>query len=226
MTVLVDERGPGAVWQSALASPQVNLLPPEIGMRHRLRRLQAGVGFGVLTVVGVVASLSVAASGALHEAHDELAASSARGAELQAASSKYVDVLAVHRSADAAQDMLGLAMADEVRFSALLDGLSRTVPDSVWLEDVAFSQPVLGPQAGAAGSAGIGTVTFTGVAFSHDDVAAWLDALATQTGYADPSLTSSTATAQRGRRTVDFTSTVTLTPAAKSGRHPMTTGER
>jgi type IV pilus assembly protein PilN len=225
MTVLSDERGTVAVWQSAPASPKVNLLPPELRQRRRLRRVQLGVGGGLVTVVGVVASLAMAASATLQEAHDELAASSTRGAALQAQTAEYVDVLAVHRSAAAAQDMLALAMADEVRFSGLLDDLSRTVPDSVWLEDVAFSQPVVGPQAGAAGTAGIGTVTFTGVAFSHDDVAAWLDALATQTGYADPSLTSSTATAQRGRRTVDFTSTVTLTSAALSGRHTSTTAE-
>jgi len=223
MSVLAAERDTTALWQPALTSPQVDLLPPEIGHRHRLRRLQAGVGCVLLTVVGVVASLSMAASATLQEADAELDTASTRGAALQQQSARYVDVLAVHRRADAAQATLALALAEEVRFSTLLDGLTRTVPAGVWLEDVTVSQPVAGAPAGAR--AGIGTVTFTGVAFSHDEVADWLDALATQEVYADPVLTAATATAQRGRPTVDFTSSVTLTAAALSGRYTSTTAE-
>jgi Tfp pilus assembly protein PilN len=229
MSALTDDRELALGLQPALAPPRVNLLPPEIGQRSRLRRVQLGVGCVLLTVVGIVASLSMTATAALQEAAGELDAASTRGAALQAQSAKYVDVLAVHRRADAAQDMLALAMAEEVRFSELLDELSRTVPDKVWLEDVTFSQhpasqhPAL-PAAGGP-AARIGTVTFTGAAFSHDDVAAWLDALATREGYADSSLTESTASAQGAGRTVRFTSTVALTSAALSDRHSSTTAE-
>lgn len=224
MSVLTDERELAPGLQPALAPPRVNLLPPEIAQRSRLRRLQIGVGCLLLTAVGTVASLSMTADAALHDAASELDAASARGAALQAQSAKYVDVLAVHRRADAAQDVLALAMAEEVRFSGLLDGLSRTVPDRVWLEDVTFSQ-LAAPSVAGSPAGGIGTVTFTGEAFSHDDVAAWLDALALQEGYAAPSLTESTASAQGADGTVHFTSTVTLTPAALSRRHTATTPE-
>lgn len=226
MSVLTDDRDTAAALPSTLAVPGVNLLPPEIGQRHRLRRLQLGVGCALLTVVGVVTALSMAAAAAVQEAGAELEAASTRGAVLTAENAEYVDVLAVHRDARSAQEMLALAMGQEVRFSELLDDLTRTVPDDVWLEDVTFSQTAAPPAAGGA-PAGIGAVTFTGVALSYEDVAAWLDSLAAQEGYADPSLTESTATApaQGERRTVGFRSTVVLTSAALSQRHTSTPTE-
>jgi Tfp pilus assembly protein PilN len=225
MTTLTDARRPAADPTAAARPARVNLLPPGIAARSRLRRVQAGVGCGLLAVAGVVASLSVVAAAAVEDADTELAAVSARGAVLQAESAEYVDVLAVHRRAEAAHDMLALAMSEEVRFSELLDDLSRTVPDNVWLEDVTFSQPaVVAPTAGGV-EASIGTVTFTGMALSHDDVADWLESLTSQEGYANPSLTDSTAGRATERRTVSFSSTVTLTSAALSGRHTSTTAQ-
>lgn len=224
MRLLAEQRRTAAVLESAL--PRVDLLPPEIGQRSRQRRVQVAVGCGLLAAVGVVAALSTAGEAARQDADAELTVVSARGAALQAETAKYVDVLAVHQRADGAQDMLSLALAEEVRFSELLDDLSRTVPDNVSLDAVTFSQPTPAPPAVAGGEPGIGTVTFTGAALSHDDVAAWLDSLATQDGYAEPSLTSSTASstanAGDGQATVTFTSSVTLTSAALSGRHTST----
>lgn len=225
MSALTEDRRSDGILDLAHLPPRVDLLPPEISRRHGLRRLQLGVGCGLLAAVGVVASLTAAAAGAVQDANGELAVVSARGAALQTEITKYVDVLAVHREAQAAQDMLTLAMGEEVRFSALLDDLSRTVPDNVWLEDVTFTQGTPASPAAAGGEAGIGTATFTGVAFSHDDVAAWLDSLAAREGYAEPSLTESTAATGSARRTVTFTSTVALTSAALSGRHAPTTAE-
>ncbi len=56
------------------------------------------------------------------------------------------------------------------------------------------------------------------MAFRHDDVAAWLESLATQEGYADPTLADSTAGKVGDRPVVTFTSTVTLTSEALSQR--------
>ena len=82
----------------------------------------------------------------------------------------------------------------------------------------AFAQT---PAPAALGSTvpGIGTVTFTGVGFKHDDVAVWLDSLAKQKGYVNPYFTSSTKALLGNRSTVNFTSTVTMTADALSGRY-------
>ena len=201
----------------ALVLPRVNLLPPEIAEQARFRRVQACLAGGLVATVGVVGLLDAGATASVAEATDELTAATARGAALQADTRALGEVDDEHDRAAAAQTMLAGAMGQEVRFSTFLDDLSKTVPEHVWLKDVTFTQ------AGAAGAApttaGIGTATFTGVGFRHDDVATWLETLAEQDGFSDPYVSDSVSGKIGDRRTVSFTSTVTLTSDALSGRY-------
>ena len=198
--------------------PRVNLLPPEIAETIRFRRIQYGLGGGLLAAVGVVALLFVGAAGAVERAETDLAASSAEGDTLRAETAKYQDVQAVYGRAAAAQAMLTQAMGEEVRYSQYLNDLSLTVPENVWLKNVTFTQT---PAPAALGTTvpGVGVVTFTGVAFKHDDVAVWLESLAKQKGYVNPYFTASTKSFIGNRSVVDFTSTVTMTADALSGRY-------
>jgi hypothetical protein len=66
--------------------------------------------------------------------------------------------------------------------------------------------------------AGIGTITFNGVAMSHDDVAVWLESLAKEKGYANAYFTNSTEVGLYSHKVYNFTSSVTVTPGAYSGR--------
>jgi Tfp pilus assembly protein PilN len=118
-------------------------------------------------------------------------------------------------------------MGDEIRWSTYLNDLSLRMPDNVWLTNISALENSAGavPTApGAPASTAIGTVTFAGVAFSHDDVASWLEALAKEKGFANPYFTNATET-PIGPRTVDnFTSSVDLGPNAKSGRYTKPAG--
>lgn len=208
--------------------PRVNLLPPEIAERARAKRIQAGLGGGLLVVVGLVAGLYAAAAGSVTDATAELQAATATGTALQADKAEYAEVEAVYARAAAAEAMLTQAMGEEVRYSQYLNDLSLTVPDNVWLTSVTFTQTptATAPAATGAGSGEpvIGTVTFSGVGFSHDDVAVWLDSLAGQKGYQNPYFTDSTKGLIGKRETVAFTSTVELTSAALSGRYTAPAG--
>lgn len=208
--------------------PRVNLLPPEIAEARRMRRIQVGLGGAVLGAVGIVALLYISAAGSVSSAQGNLDAANAQHSSLQAQTAKYRDVTAVYNQAAAAQAMRTQAMGTEVRYSQFLNDLSLTVPENVWLKNVTFTQAAptaaAGPAAAAATATGIGTVTFTGVGFSHDDVAVWLESLATQKGYANPYFSSSTEVLLGTRKTVNFTSTVTLTPDAYSGRYSKPVG--
>jgi len=206
--------------------PRVNLLPPEIAETRRFRRIQIGLGAAVLGAVGITALLYVAASSSASSAQDELDTATARHEALQSQTTQYSQVTAVYARAAAAQAMLTQAMGEEVRYSQFLNDLSLSVPENVWLKNVTFSQgaPAAGPAAPAAAAAGIGTVTFTGVGFSHDDVAVWLESLATQKGYANPYFSTSTEALIGKRKTVNFSSSVALTPAAYSGRYTKPAG--
>ena len=203
--------------------PRVNLLPPEIAERRRFRRIQYGLGAGVAATVGVVALAFLAASSSVDSANEELNAASTENARLTAETAKYADVTAVYAQAAAAEAMLTEAMGSEVRYSGLLASLSLSVPENVWLKSLAFSQAEVPPAVGAT-EPGIGTVTVSGVGFSHEDVAVWLESLAGQTDYTNPYFSSSTESLIGTRTVVDFSSTATLTPKALSGEYAKPAG--
>jgi Tfp pilus assembly protein PilN len=214
----------GAGTLTALAAlPKVNLLPPEIAESRRVRRIQLGLGGAVLAAVGVVVLLYVVAVGGVSSAQQELDTATARQSALQVQTAKYREVTAVYAKAAAAQGMLTQAMGQEVRYSLLLNDLSLSIPDNVWIKQLTFDQSGV-TAGGGVGQAGIGKLSVTGVAFSHDDVAVWLESLATQQHYADPSFTNSTEALLGTRKIVNFTSTATLTAAAYSGRSARTGG--
>lgn len=212
-----------AVAGEHLRLPRVNLLPPELGERQRFRRLQVGLGGGLLVTVGAVALLFASAAASVAEAEADLQSAAGRGQGLRAQTAALAEVDKTYRRAAAAQDLLVQAMGEEVRFSGLLDDLTTTVPKDVWLKSASFTQSTAA--AGEGTGTGIGTVTFTGVGFEHDDVAEWLESLSSQPGYSDPWFSEANAGWLGPRRTVSFTSTVTLTPDALSGRYSAAAGD-
>ena len=203
--------------------PRVNLLPPEILVRRFVRRVQYGLAGAGLTSVALLGLLYVGAVNDAKDADAELREVTAAGQAAQAEQAKYADVDAVYARADAAEVMLTQAMGEEVRYSSHLQQLARTVPDQVWLKNVAFTQTPPAPVAGDT-TPGIGSVTFTGVGYEHDDVATWLETLATHKGYAKPYLTSSTEALIGERVTVDFITTVVMTPDSLSRRYTAPAG--
>jgi Tfp pilus assembly protein PilN len=205
--------------------PRVNLLPPEIAERATLRKVQVCLGAGVLAAVGVVGLMFVSASHSASSARDSLDQANVQSQQLTSQKAQYNNVTAIYNAAAAAQGQLTTAMGQEVRYSQLLHDLSLSVPSTVWLKSLSYSQappaaataPVV---AGTSASAAIGTVSFTGVGFSHDDLALWLESIAGLKTYGDPYFSSSTeALLSNTRKVVNFTSTANLTPAALSGRY-------
>jgi hypothetical protein len=79
-------------------------------------------------------------------------------------------------------------------------------------------------QTGTYLGTGIGTVSFKGKAISHNDVAAWLDSLAKQKGYAQPYFTDSTKEKIGAVNVVRFDSKVSITEDALSKRYTQKAG--
>ena len=208
----------------AVTLPRVNLLPPEIGERLVLRRVQSGIGLGVLAALGVTALLYLAATSSVSDAQESVDAASAQHAQLVGRAAAFRDVTAVYARTAAAEAMLVDAMSEEVRYSRFLDSFSHTLPDDVWVTSVAFAQDATGASAVAPAVSGIGTVTISGTAFSHDDVAVWLEALAAQEGYAGAYLQNATERRLGGRTVVDFATSVSMTAEALSDRYTRTGG--
>ena len=206
---------------TAVVLPRVNLLPPEIASRRRFRRVQAGMGGGVLAAVAVVGVLFLAAGSGVSDAESEVQAAQTEQTRLTTESAKFREVTATYAQAAQAEQLLVQAMGAEVRYSRLMNELSLLIPEKVWITEVSFAQAssAAADGTGAPGTGALGAVTFGGMASQHDDVATWLEALAAQQGFADVTLSSSTAELIGKRPFVKWSSTVDLGPLALSGRY-------
>jgi Tfp pilus assembly protein PilN len=205
--------------------PIVNLMPPEFGAARRLRHVKAGVMAGVLVSAALVASLYGIAASDVSSAQEELDGTKAQGIRLQSETAKYSNVPLVIAKVDAAKVQRAQAMAQEIRWSIYLNDLSLRIPSKIWLTSLTVAQTAPGAAATAAGAApvtGIGQVTFEGNAYSHNDVATWLEMLGGQTGWTQPYLTTSTVDDALATSTVQepvtFSSSVTITDDALSRR--------
>jgi Tfp pilus assembly protein PilN len=207
--------------------PRVNLMPAEIAEAARFRRFQFAMGGAVLAAMTVVGALYVHQHSAVKGAQADLDVARAQQATLQSKLSTLSSVQDVYTQVASRQTMLAQAMGSEVRWSYYLTDLSLKVPDNVWLTNITATQsdqaaaPVAGaavPATPGAPTSGIGTITFAGTAFSHNDVASWLDMLGRERGFADAYFTNSTESAIGTKKVANFTSSVTVTDAAKSNR--------
>ena len=201
------------------ALPRVNLLPPEIEEQRKFRQVQIGLGAAVLAAVVGVGVLFVTANNTVSDAQAGLDSSKARQTQLENQTAQYAEVPLVQAQVEAANAQLDQAVGQKVLWSYVLNDISLRIPNHVWLTKMTVAQNV----DGAAGNltpgtylpTGIGTVGFEGRGYGHNDVAAWLNALAKQTGFTQPYFTDSTVEAVGDdENAVKFSSSVTITDDA------------
>jgi len=214
--------------------PRVNLLPPEIEEGRRFRRVQLGLGAGVLAAAATVAGLTLLATLAVNDAQGDLDAKKAEGAQLESQQAQYAEVPLVFAQVEASTAQLSQAMGKEVRWSYFLNDLSLNVPGKVWLTSMTVTQDVDAatavavaptvPGGGTYLTPGVGTVTFEGKGYAHNDVAAWLNALTRQKGLTQPYFTSSTQEEIGSEGAVSFSSQATITEDALSRRYTQKAG--
>lgn len=218
MTTPDVNQGTAAVVAPA-TMPSVNLMPAEIAEAARFRRFQLAMGAAVVAAVAIVGALYVHDKSAVSGAQAQLTQAQQDHAAAQSELSALHSVSDVYAQVAAKQAMVAQAMGDEVDWSTYLSDLSLRIPDNVWLLNMAIAQSTSAtvPQPGTTPAA-IGTITFSGVAFSHDDVATWLDMLAKEKGFANAYFSNSTKALIGKKSVVNFTSSVDVTDVAKSGR--------
>jgi Tfp pilus assembly protein PilN len=187
--------------------------------------VQLGLGIGVVAALGVVGALVLSAGAQVSSAQDDLDAQKARNATLQADAAKYADVPEVYAQVDAAKAQLTQAMGKEVRWSRFLNDLSVVTPGKVWFETITVAENVdaapvtaAAPTGQAWGTANIGTINFKGKGYTHNDVASWLKALASEKGVADAYFTRSAQEQTGTTGSVTFDSQAVITEDLLSGR--------
>jgi Tfp pilus assembly protein PilN len=211
------------------AMPRVNLMPPEIAEALRFRRLQLAMGGAVLVSAVLVAGLYTHAKSGISGAQSQLTTAQGQQTTLQTKLNGLASVRTTYADVQSKQQLLQQAMGQEIRWSYMLNDLSFRIPSDVWLTSLQATEATTGvgatdsnvattPLPGAPTTT-LGTVTFTGIAFKHDDVATWLDSLAKEKGFADPTFTSSSETAIGTRGVVGFSTSTDLTSKALSNRY-------
>ncbi len=196
--------------------PRVNLIPTEISERRRLRRVQAGLGGSAGIAVAIVVVLFLLAASSVSSAKQDLAGARAENTVVQAKVDGLNNVGQTFALVDQAHGLLRDAAGGEILWSSYLTDLSLRIPDSVWLTKVTVSP--------AATPGGVAQISFEGVGLTHDDVARWLDAIAKERGWSNPYFSKSDEKFLGSHQTYVFSSTVTVTPEALSGRYTKPAG--
>jgi Tfp pilus assembly protein PilN len=199
--------------------PSVNLLPPEIEERRQLQRTQAAVaGIVVLSVVGV-GFMYVQGGHGVTSAKADLATSQSQQTTLQSKLSSLQYVTQAATQKNDAEATLTEAMASEIQWSHYLADLSVITPSTVWFTQVSLTDSVsAGALASPSQATTVGTISFSGDALSHDNVADWLDSAVKEPGFTDPTFASSTELYIGPKKVVSFTSNVQLDADALSKR--------
>jgi Tfp pilus assembly protein PilN len=210
--------------------PSVNLMPTEIAEAARFRRFQLAMGAAVVAAVAIVGVLYVNGKSGVTDAQHQLETAQAQQATTQSELNSLSNVAAIYGQVAQKKAMLQQAMGQEIDWSTYLSDLSLRIPDNVWLTNLNATETSTGISGAAVApptglvSSGLGTITFAGVAFSHDDVATWLDMLAKEKGFTNVYFSSSTRGVIGTKPVVNYSSSVGLTDDAKSGRYTQPAG--
>ena len=201
---------------------RINLLPPEVGERQRLRRrtfLTIVGGVVLLALVGGFYFLQVVRLSGVEE---DIQAQEATNAGLRSQIAELQDIAALELEISATRDLLDALLQDRVLWSGVLRDISLVIPGEIWLEGMSAQvgeAGVEGAEAAPVTTEGlVGQISFSGFAFDHRDVALWLSRLEDVRGFINPWLSASTKTDLPTATVVSFTSSVDLSDQALARR--------
>jgi hypothetical protein len=228
----------------------VNLLPPEIQERTKVRRLTAALVMAGASVVVLLGLVFVLQSTRLRQVEEDLSAQDAVNIALQSD----IDDLAQYQTLQdqvAAREVLATAaLQDQVLWSGVLHDISAVIPQHAWLTSLTGSvsvaaavpavaaPPPADQTAPAEGSTEttpaapvapppldpattlIGSIQFQGATFAQPTVAVWLTRLELVDGWVNSWVTDSSQQQIETQDAVVFTGSVDLTLDATTDRIP------
>jgi Tfp pilus assembly protein PilN len=199
---------------------QVNLLPPELRQRQRVRRLTSFVVLGGVVALALVGLFYFLQTQRLSDVEGDLANQRARNAELQGQIADLQQYADLQAQLAARQGLLATLFQNEVSWSAALLDVSRVIPDASYLTNLTGQISTLAagePVPEAAEATLIGNMTFAGVARETETIATWLTRLEQIQGWVNPWVDTAQQTAAFSR-IYTFSSGLDLTAAAATER--------
>jgi Tfp pilus assembly protein PilN len=200
---------------------QVNLLPPEVRTKQRIRRYtivaSGAVGAVVVLILGVFALQSIR----LSQTNRSLATQARTNQALQQQIQKLQPYDQLRQQVTSGEALTGQLLNGQVLWSGALRDVSSALPGGLWLTSMngTLNPTPLGVPATTAGvPAVVGSIQFQGRAFEHTTVGDWLNRLEQVPGWVNAWVSSSTrgAESQQGgsSKLVTFSNTVDLSADA------------
>lgn len=210
---------------------RINLLPPEIAARRRVRQQTGLLGVVFVVFLLLLGALWFVRQGTLRQEEEKLLALEAQQAELQAKVDALQEFALLEQTVTQKRTTLATAMANDVAWSRLLVELSMIIPGDSWL--TAFSGTAAAPAAGAPGAppatapapgtaapaSTLGTLSFTAITFDFPGVAKWITRLQELKSLQNIWVPSAAKGEISGRDVVNYSSTAELSKDASSGRY-------
>jgi Tfp pilus assembly protein PilN len=201
----------------------INLLPPEIAQKRRVRRqafllVLLGIVYLVLLIsVWLVRNLEVGRQ------DDRLREAQAQSATLQTQVNALQEFANLEKTVKDRQAVLATVMQGDVAWSRLLIELSMIIPGDSWLtsfigtagQQAAQQQQ---PQQPPGATAALGTLNFGSNTFDFPGVAKWISRLQELKSLQNIWVPTATKSAIAGRDVITFTSTADLSGEAASNR--------
>lgn len=202
---------------------RINLLPPEIAQRRRVRRQSSLLIVAFFVLAGLLAGTYVWRLGTLNSEQGRERRSQALVSTLEAKRAPLLVFDELKRTVDAKQALLVSTMEGDVAWSRLLTELSMVIPEESWLTAFTGTTQAPGtvPPGGtnvAVGPTRLGTVSFTAVTFKFPDVANWITRLQGLKSLQNVWVPDAKKSEIGAREVVNFTSTADLSESAASGR--------
>jgi Tfp pilus assembly protein PilN len=199
---------------------QINLLPPEIAQRRRVRQITLALGAAGLALLAVLVLVFIVQAARLAGERGHLDDVKRTNANLQRQISALQSFAILQQTLRNKEQLLDKVTANEVRWSILLNDISVVIPSDVWLENFSGSVQAPAPGSPVVPGAPLGTIQMSGKSFTHLDVAKWLSRIAGVNEFAFPYLSLSAKSIEGTTEVVTFNSSVQLSQAALRQNQP------
>lgn len=190
---------------------QVNLLPPEVLQKIKLRRLTVLIGAAGAVVLALLLLVYIGQRVNLASIESQIQAQLATNADLQGQVDELADFTDIQVQLDASDLLVSEALVNEVSWSGQLRDIQLVLPDKMYLTSFAgTSSPV-------ATEAFIGSLTYAGQSEGTLRLARWISRQGSVEGWANPWLGGASETGPFSA-VYTFSSTADLTTAAATSR--------
>jgi type IV pilus assembly protein PilM len=208
---------------------QIDFCPPVKRSFRFSGEMGRRMAVAAVIVVVALSGLSVRSVMAVSGERSRLAAQKKANAKVESEIAHLDSLRRLSTDLEAGRRRVQSALAGDVSWTRFLGDLVRSMPSGVWLQSViaqttpagkVAAAPPAGTGAAPAGAAttGIGSLQVTAIGLDYPAVADWLRMVGTDPSLSGLAVGTLTSTPMGARTVVNFGSTATITPTARSDR--------